>query len=176
MQSQWSFGGNYTGENMQASNVIELYGALDSRGIEIWIDGGWAVDALLGAQTRPHGDLDIAIRGHDVPALCSYLNSRGFREVERSEKGWNFVMVDEGGRKVDVHAFVFDEHGHVVDGIEYPDGSLTGSGTISGRYVRCIAPEHLLAFRARYQPQDKDRHDVAKICDKFGLENPWTAH
>jgi lincosamide nucleotidyltransferase A/C/D/E len=109
-----------------------------------------------------------------VPELCSYLKSRGFRDVERSEtKGWNFVVVDDAGRKIDVHSFVFDDHGRVVDGIEYPDGSLTGLGSINGHCVRCIAPEYLVAF-GRYEPQDKDRRDVAKLCDKFGLENPWT--
>jgi lincosamide nucleotidyltransferase A/C/D/E len=31
--------------------------------IEFYVDGGWGVDALLGKQTRPHADLDIAIQG-----------------------------------------------------------------------------------------------------------------
>ncbi|WP_423201786.1 nucleotidyltransferase domain-containing protein [Edaphobacter modestus] len=31
-----------------------MYRRLGSSGIEIWIDGGWGVDALLGHQTRVH--------------------------------------------------------------------------------------------------------------------------
>jgi lincosamide nucleotidyltransferase A/C/D/E len=42
---------------------------LEKLGIEIWVDGGWGVDALLGEQTRPHKDLDIAIQQKDVPQL-----------------------------------------------------------------------------------------------------------
>ena len=43
-----------------AKDVTDLYSTLESEGIKIWIDGGWAVDALLGEQTRTHEDLDIA--------------------------------------------------------------------------------------------------------------------
>jgi lincosamide nucleotidyltransferase A/C/D/E len=45
-------------------------------GINIWIDGGWGVDALLGAQTRPHKDLDIAIEERDVAGLSAALEAR----------------------------------------------------------------------------------------------------
>ena len=33
---------------MTAEDVVALYGLLEELGIEIWIDGGWGVDALLG--------------------------------------------------------------------------------------------------------------------------------
>ena len=46
---------------MTASDVIELLDFLERTGLEIHVDGGWAVDALLGEQTRSHDDLDIAI-------------------------------------------------------------------------------------------------------------------
>ncbi len=47
---------------MPAEHVVEVYDLLASRGIGVWIDGGWGVDALLERQTREHGDLDIAIQ------------------------------------------------------------------------------------------------------------------
>src|SRR5919201_6639891 len=28
---------------------------------KVWLDRGWGLDALLGEQTRPHDDLDLAI-------------------------------------------------------------------------------------------------------------------
>ena len=46
---------------MQQKKVIDLYNRLENIGIKIWIDGGFCVDALLGKQTRPHQDLDIAM-------------------------------------------------------------------------------------------------------------------
>jgi lincosamide nucleotidyltransferase A/C/D/E len=41
---------------MKSADVIDIYSALDRQGINIWIDGGWGVDALLNKQSRPHKD------------------------------------------------------------------------------------------------------------------------
>ena len=161
---------------MTAADVVEIYSALDAAGIGLWIDGGWAVDALLGRQTRFHADLDIAIQSKDLAALRSVLGSRGYSEGgSEAPNPWNVVLSDGAGRTVDVHAFVFDEREHVVEGIAYPDGSLTGNGTIAGRPVRCLAAEHVLALRTRYEPRDKDRQDVAALCAAFGFANPLDA-
>src|SRR5580700_6903255 len=46
---------------MDAEHAIELIQFLEQHGLEVYVDGGWAVDALLGHQTRAHLDLDIAI-------------------------------------------------------------------------------------------------------------------
>lgn len=158
---------------MISADVIDLYAALENLGIKIWIDGGWAVDALLGKQTRPHADLDIAIQHGDIARFREFLEVRGYREVERNEdKKWNFVLGDDKGREVDVHAFTFDDNGCVIEGIEYPDGSLTGTGIIDGHTVRCIDPEHLVKFHTGYQLSDKDFKDVAALCERFGIEYP----
>lgn len=160
-------------KRVTSADVISLYSKLENIGIKIWIDGGWAVDALLGKETRPHGDLDVAIQYKDVSMFRSYLESHGWLEIERDEeKKWNFVLGDEGGREVDVHAFTFDDTGHIVESDEYPNGSLSGVGTIGGVSVRCVAPEHLVAFHLRHEPREKDYHDVAALCEKFGIDIP----
>lgn len=38
---------------MTGSDVVEVFNALKDAGVDVWLDGGWAVDALLGKQTRP---------------------------------------------------------------------------------------------------------------------------
>jgi lincosamide nucleotidyltransferase A/C/D/E len=38
---------------MTAADVIDLYTELQNLGLYLWIDGGWGLDALLGAQTPP---------------------------------------------------------------------------------------------------------------------------
>ena len=115
---------------MTANEVVELYRKLGDLGIAIWIDGGWGIDALLGRQTRPHDDLDVAIENKNVPQLREFLGAWGFRQIREDSK-WNFVLADRDGHEIDVHAFVFDDDGNVVDGIQYPAKSLTGVGTIS---------------------------------------------
>ena len=54
---------------MAADAAWALYDLFGSHGITVWVDGGWGVDALLGRQTRPHSDLDIALRHSDIPKL-----------------------------------------------------------------------------------------------------------
>jgi lincosamide nucleotidyltransferase A/C/D/E len=65
-----------------ASDVIKL---LEQHGLEVTVDGGWAVDALLGLPTRAHQDLDIALPDKHVPRLRELLRRRGYREVSRAD-------------------------------------------------------------------------------------------
>lgn len=40
-----------------------------------WVAGGWAVDLLVGRQTRPHGDLDIVVLRRDQAIVRQHLES-----------------------------------------------------------------------------------------------------
>jgi len=161
-----------------AQDVIELYTMLEQQGIDIWIDGGWAVDALLGEQTRPHEDLDIVIQQKDVPGLRELLEGRGYRDVPRDDTSpWNFVLGDDAGHLVDFHVIVFDAQGNGLygppeRGVMYPAESLTGQGVIGGLDVRCISPEWLVKFHTGYELQASDYHDVTALCAKFGIDLP----
>ena len=159
------------GQWMRAADVLELYATLEHLGVLMWIDGGWGVDALLGKETHSHGDLDIAIEHKDAPKARALLEQRGYREAKRDSE-WNFVLADASGHSVDFHLFVRNKDGQVVDGTRYPDESLTGTGTIAGTPVRCIAPEYAVQFRTAYTPRERDLHDVAALCEKFGLSYP----
>src|SRR3954452_1360623 len=48
-------------------------------GVEASVGGGWAVDALLGRQTRPHADLDVWAPAHDFEGLLSALAAQRSR-------------------------------------------------------------------------------------------------
>lgn len=158
---------------MEAEEVLKLYKQLQENGIEVWIDGGWGIDVLLGKQRRPHNDLDIAIRHRDVEKLRSLLSSQGYQEKKRDDtKDWNFVLEDDRDHKVDVHTFEFGERGNNIYGTEYPKESLTGEGTINGQTVKCISPEYVIKFHANYEPKEKDLKDIKALCDKFGIEPP----
>jgi hypothetical protein len=49
-----------------------------------WIAGGWALDLYAGAQSRPHGDLDVGVLRRDV------------REVLAALPSWEVFEVDAG--------------------------------------------------------------------------------
>ena len=40
-------------------DAIALINLAESLEINVFIDGGWGVDALLGEQTREHQDIDL---------------------------------------------------------------------------------------------------------------------
>jgi lincosamide nucleotidyltransferase A/C/D/E len=159
-------------------DVIDLYATLENLGVEIWMDGGWGVDALLGEQSRPHQDLDIAIQQKDIPKLRQLLWARGYKDIKLwHARAWNFVLGDENDREIDVHVIVYDDKGNGIYGPAekaemYPAASLTGTGLIEGRTVRCISPEWMVKFHSGYELKDKDFRDVSALCRKFGIDLP----
>lgn len=156
---------------MLLTDVIYFYTQMEKLGIEIWIDGGWGVDALLEKQTRSHGDLDIAIEQKYVQKVCDLLEKQGYQEI-RKDNEWNFVFGDDKGHEIDLHVFILDENAHVTNGLQYPNESLTGIGVIGGHVVKCISPEHMVKFHTGYQLRDSDYKDVSALCKKFGIDYP----
>ena len=74
---------------------LDLFDELE---LDIWIDGGWGVDALLGKQTRRHEDLDFLIEASDSPRLVAAIRKLGFIDVHTDDHTpWNFVMGTPGG-------------------------------------------------------------------------------
>ena len=43
---------------VSAEDVVEIYKRLMKNGIQVWLTGGWGIDALLGERIRLHKDLD----------------------------------------------------------------------------------------------------------------------
>ena len=158
---------------MTLADVLELVKLFDEYQIEVIIDGGWGVDALLGEQTRPHSDLDIAMPHKYVPQIRIALEAVGYKDVPRPDsKDCNFVMGDDLGHEVDIHTYTFDAQGNLVFGLPYPLDSLDGTGLIDGYPVRCITPEWLIKFHTGYQLDDIDYRDVQALCQRFGIEIP----
>ncbi|EFH82365.1 hypothetical protein Krac_3174 [Ktedonobacter racemifer DSM 44963] len=158
---------------MSGEAVVELMRLCEQNGIEVFVDGGWGVDALLGRQTRPHADLDIALQHKDVPKLRALLEARGYKDVPRDDtRDCNFVMGDDRGHEVDFHSYTFDAHGKLVFGLEYPLASLTGTGSIQGYSVKCISPEWMVKFHSGYELDEDDYHDVLALCEQFGIALP----
>lgn len=154
-------------------DVVELLQLLEQNGIEVYVDGGWGVDALLGEHTRPHSDLDIALPHRFVPKLRELLAARGYEDIPRDDS-WecNFVLGDAHGRQVDVHSYTFDAEGRNIFGVAYLPEHLTGSGAIDGYPVRCISPEWMVKFHTGYELDQNDYLDVKALCDRFGLVMP----
>jgi lincosamide nucleotidyltransferase A/C/D/E len=158
---------------MDAVDVVDLLDFLEQAGLEVYVDGGWSVDALLGEQTRSHDDLDVAIPHEQVPLLRRLMATRGFHEQPQADT-WecNFVLADARKRRLDVHSYTLDAAGKNVHGVPYSAENLTGTGVITGRAVRCIDPASLVTFHTGYEVDERDHHDVRLLCERFGLPMP----
>lgn len=158
---------------MKAETVTELVSFLQSHEIDVVIDGGWGVDALIGRQTRPHDDLDVAVPHKDVPKLRRILSEKGFSEVFRDDsRDCNFVLRDKAGNELDVHSYTFDENGRNIYGVAYLPEHLTGKGEINDFEVKCIPPDWSVKFHTGYELDENDFHDVKALCEKFNLKLP----
>jgi lincosamide nucleotidyltransferase A/C/D/E len=166
------------GARTTLADVLDILAMADSVGARLWVDGGWGVDALLGSQSREHGDLDVAIEDRYLSVFLEVLQRNRFiRLGERDAAVWNFLLAHRNGAVVDLHVVVFDADGNGVlgqpdEGHAYPAASLTGRGQIGGRVVDCIAAEWAIRFRDAYSGDSDDRADVQALCQRFGLEIP----
>lgn len=156
-----------------AQDAIEFLDLFESIGLEIYVDGGWGVDALLGYQTRPHLDLDLALPYRDLPLLRRLLAVAGFLQIPTDDT-WehNFVVQDAYLRRIDVHSYVLDDLGNNCGGVAYQSDHLTGTGSIGGRPVRCIPVDTMIRFHLGYEPDASDYSDVLALCQAFGRPIP----
>lgn len=58
--------------------VLRVLEALDHVGLRVGITGGWGIDALLGRQTREHGDIDLGLDATDVDRAVAALSDLGY--------------------------------------------------------------------------------------------------
>jgi lincosamide nucleotidyltransferase A/C/D/E len=160
--------------DMSAQELVAIVCALETAGVDVWLDGGWGVDALLGGQTRAHDDLDLVVSLDDVPRLREVLGARGY-DMLGGAPPQAFELVDPEGRQVDVHPVTWAESG---DGIyrmreggtwPYPARGFAGSGTVAARPVRCLTAEVQLITHQGYDLDANDEADVAALREKFGL-------
>ena len=164
---------------MPAAFVMDVLGALAANGVRATVSGGWAVDALLGEQTRVHADLDLWVDAEDADRLIVALVDLGIDRLcpWPGDRPWNFVVHDGGGRRVDLHFYERLADGRLHFGgvraqFRFDEADLSGRGAIGGRTVTCERPEFALANHTGYEPRASDRLDVERLCERFGLERP----
>jgi lincosamide nucleotidyltransferase A/C/D/E len=158
---------------MKAGDVVNILKLLYDHNIEVYVDGGWCVDALVGTQTRDHEDLDIAMPHKFDKELRAALKEKGFDELDLSYS-WqcNYVLKNDEGLLLDVHTYELDENGTNIFGVPYESIHLGGAGLINGYAVKCISPEWAMNFHTGYALDENDYHDVLVLSREFGLPIP----
>jgi lincosamide nucleotidyltransferase A/C/D/E len=163
---------------MAAARVLDLLARFQERGIAVWLDGGWAVDALLGEQTRAHDDLDLVARLEDSARIERALNELGY-VLAGGGAPLSFELVDDAGHQVDVHPASFTPTGDGMyrraDGEDwiYPAAGFGGVGRILGREVPCLTPEVVLVNHTTgYALDEAHERDVIALAERYGLPLP----
>lgn len=154
-----------------------------------WVAGGWAIDLWLGEQTRPHGDLEIAILRPDFDLIRRRLAplpmySVGDGEVRRladgatppPDKHQNWVLDEAAGAwRMDIFLEPGDERTWVFRRqaeITAERVAVTGRTADGIPYLR---PEAVLLFKAKAR-RPKDEADFAGCLPRLGDEaRAWLA-
>ena len=173
-----------------AEEVIYLYQLLESHGIQVWLTGGWGIDALLGEKTRPHKDLDIFLLVEDLIPMNTLLAAEGYELKELwsenlqtiDSKGnvveTGYVLHDSQGHELDIHAFRFDLQGNAIPAWQVEEGfiltphDLSGVGTITGLHVRCQSAENQMYCHTGYIIPAHQWGDLDALHDRLGVEFP----
>jgi lincosamide nucleotidyltransferase A/C/D/E len=162
---------------MTATDVHAVMDAISAAGRRVWLDGGWAVDAVVGEQTRDHDDLDLVGELTDVETIEQSLAGIGYR-LSEDERPVRAVFADGAGRSVDLHTVTFDEGGGGIQALpgggsfRYPPEGFSATGRVGVREFPCLTPEVQLLCHLGYEIAETDRHDVNLLCERFGLELP----
>jgi lincosamide nucleotidyltransferase A/C/D/E len=160
---------------MEPGDVLRVLDVLQERGLQVWLDGGWGVDALLGEVTRQHEDVDLVVELEAVPDVLDCLGTLGLAVVD-DLRPVRVVVRAPDGRQVDLHPVTFADDGTgwqlgaSADGTAcpYPPWGF-GQGHVLGRAVPCLTPELQLEHHCGYQPRARDRSDMAKLAQRFAL-------
>ena len=173
---------------IRAGEVISICERLWDNGIQVWLTGGWGIDALLAEQTRQHKDLDVIMLLDDVARMRALLARDGYGLKELwSENRWDtdvygvetataFVLRDSEGRELDVHAMRLDEQGDGIpawdaQGLIFRSLDLAGEGTIAGVAVKCLSLEMQVSCHTGYELPDAQVRDLELLSERFGVEH-----
>jgi len=175
---------------IHAKDAISIYQSLAANHIQVWLTGGWGIDALLQEETRPHKDLDVIMLLDDIAPMRDLLGQNGYSlHYLWPENSWDvdshgtetptaFILQDLDGREIDVHAMRMDDRGNGIpawaddQGFVFKREDLAGEGIIAGVAVCCLSPKMQVLCHTGYDLPDVQSRDLGRLHDRFGVECP----
>jgi hypothetical protein len=67
--------------DFELNELLRVCQALNNENLVYWVAGGWGLDALVGSETRRHGDLDLILSGftENLTKVASLLVTLGYQ-------------------------------------------------------------------------------------------------
>ncbi len=161
-----------------ARDVIEIMAMCSQAGVTARLEGGWGIDALLGAQNREHDDVDLVIDQDGAEAVRTVFAQHGF-EIHYEEPPGRYSFVDAADRIVDVCFVAADRYGDrwCVNRLvgrgepDYPFDCFT-YGWVAGQQVSCLNPQTQVHHHLGYEIEPVDRWDVELLRARFDVVIP----
>jgi lincosamide nucleotidyltransferase A/C/D/E len=159
---------------MTAGDVLSVLDLLRRANVEVWVGGGWGIDALVGEQTRDHRDLDLMHREEQEADVTAALSEAGYGET-LDQRPVRFVVTAADRREIDLHPLVFGADGTATQASFEPERPFTYpascfvTGTIDRIPVPCLSAGQQVCFHQGYEPSERDRHDMAQLRRVFGI-------
>jgi hypothetical protein len=143
----------------QLAALARVHAVLEEAGVQYWLFGGWAVDFHVGAVTRPHDDVDIAVWLADLARIADLLAADGWRHVP-SEDDNGGTGFERGSVRLELTYLVRQADGTVV--IPLRDGSATwpSAATDCAALELMGAGVRVLPFASLVETKSSPREDV----------------
>ena len=131
----------------QVALIRRLFDGAEARGLPLWLESGWAIDARLGAVTRAHDDVDVAYPQDREAEYLDLLRALGCGPREEEPYGF---LCRCGGVLLDSEPCVRVGDAYTFPG--FPDGACPPEkeGEIRGVRVRCLSWEAMYVEFAGY--------------------------
>ncbi|MEI8410379.1 MULTISPECIES: glycosyltransferase [unclassified Kribbella] len=149
---------------MTAERALSLLDLLAVAEVDVWVDGGWGVDALVGRQTRVHADLDLGVARPDLDAAIAALASAGYAVSDDRYREVTVQLTHTvDGQRVDLHPSTPHPDGgseqlDFDDNVYYIPPPVVGR--IGERQVRCLPLSTQLHTHQGYVLTPQDEHDL----------------
>ncbi len=96
----------------QLSALAEVGNILDRSGFQYWLFGGWGVDFHVGAVTREHDDIDLAVRFDEAQAIGALLEAEGWRHAPTGDEDGG-IGYERGRVRLELTYLTSDDAGRV---------------------------------------------------------------
>jgi Aminoglycoside-2''-adenylyltransferase len=155
--------------NEQLVALASVHELLDRNGVDYWLFGGWAVDFYVGAVTRPHDDVDIAVSLADHDRIATLLVGDGWMHApyEDEDGGTGY---ERDGVRLELTFLVREDDGAVSiplrSGRAVWSAEPIGNDVVELNGVCARVVDRALLERDKSRPRD-DPADAAKDAADF---------